>query len=201
MDKLGERLAFERSGTRLYEGLVSKYDAYGGFSGGPSREDLEHIRQEEFRHFMLLQSAIEQLGGDPTALTPSADVHATAVHGIMQIIMDPRTTLLQSLEAILVVELADNACWEALIELAQGAGQDELARQFAEAWATEEEHLLKVRSWVAAGQGRAAESRSIGGRYRRFPLRARRFAPHSGIDIVVCARRDGHRWLQPFLRN
>jgi len=164
MDKLGERLAFERTGTRLYEGLVSKYDAYGGFSGGPSREDLDHIRQEEFRHFTLLQAAIEQLGGDPTAVTPSADVHATASHGIMQVIMDPRTTLLQSLEAILVVELADNACWESLTELAQGAGQDDLARQFREARATEEEHLQKVHTWIAAGQGRAAKGGSNRGR-------------------------------------
>jgi hypothetical protein len=43
LDKLGERLAFERSGTRLYEALVSKHDAFGSFSGGPSREDLEHV--------------------------------------------------------------------------------------------------------------------------------------------------------------
>lgn len=154
MDKLGERLAFERTGTRLYEGLVSKYDAYGSFAGGPSREDLDHIRQEEFRHFTLLQGAIKQLGGDPTAVTPSADVHATASHGIMQVIMDPRTTLLQSLEAILVAELADNACWESLMELAQGAGQDDLARQFERARETEQEHLQKVHTWIAAGQGR-----------------------------------------------
>ena len=133
MDKLGERLAFERSGTRLYEALVSKHDAFGSFTGGPSRDDLEHVRQEEYRHFTMLQSAIEQLGGDPTAVTPSANLHATAAHGINQVIVDPRTTLLQSLEAILIAELADNACWEALIELAQEAGEDKLVKQFEEA--------------------------------------------------------------------
>jgi rubrerythrin len=164
MDKLGERLAFERSGTRFYETLASKYDAYDSFSGGPTREDLEHIQQEEFRHFTLLHAVIEQLGGDPTTVTPSADLQATAAKGIMQVITDPRTTLLQSLEAILVAELTDNACWEALTELAEGAGQDGLARQFREARATEEEHLLKVRAWVAAGQGRAAEGGSNRGR-------------------------------------
>jgi rubrerythrin len=154
MDKLGERLAFERTGTRLYEALVSKYDAFGGFAGGPSRGDLEHVLQEEYRHFTLLQAAIEQLGGDPTAVTPSANLHATVAHGIKQVIVDPRTTLLQSLEAILVTELADNACWEALVELAQGAGEEGLARQFQEARMTEQEHLEKVQAWLAAGQGR-----------------------------------------------
>lgn len=163
MDKLGERLAFERSGTRLYEALVSKYDAFGSFTGGPSRDDLEHIRQEEYGHFTMLQSVIEQLGGDPTAVTPSANLHATAAHGITMVIVDPRTTLLQSLEAILVAELADHACWEALVEFAQEAGEETLVQQFAQARVTEEEHLMKVRHWLAAGQGRSQKVRSTAG--------------------------------------
>jgi rubrerythrin len=164
MDKLGERLAFERTGTRLYEALVSKHDAFGSFAGGPSRDNLEHVRQEEYRHFTMLQSAIEQLGGDPTAVTPSANLHATAAHGINQVIVDPRTTLLQSLEAILIAELADNACWEALIELAQGAGEDALVQQFQEALRNEQDHLAKVQAWLAAGQGRAGNGGGDGKR-------------------------------------
>ena len=154
MDKLGERLAFERTGTRLYEALVSKHDAFGSFTGGPSREALEHIRQEEYQHFTLLQSVIEQLDGDPTAVTPSANLQATAAHGIQMVIVDPRTTLLQSLEAILIAELADNACWEALIGLAQEAGKDTFVQQFQEALRNEQDHLDKVQAWLAAGQGR-----------------------------------------------
>jgi rubrerythrin len=154
MDKLGERLAFERTGTRLYEALVSKHDAFGSFTGGPSREALEHIRQEEYQHFTLLQSVIEQLDGDPTAVTPSANLHATAARGIQMVIVDPRTTLLQSLEAILIAELADNACWGALIELAQEAGKDTFVQQFQEALRNEQDHLDKVQAWLAAGQGR-----------------------------------------------
>lgn len=154
MDKLGERLAFERTGTRLYEALVSKHDAFGSFTGGPSREALEHIRQEEYQHFTLLQSVIEQLDGDPTAVTPSANLHATAAHGIQMVIVDPRTTLLQSLEAILIAELADNACWGALIALAQEAGKDTFVQQFQEALGNEQDHLDKVQAWLAAGQGR-----------------------------------------------
>jgi rubrerythrin len=160
MDKLGERLAFERTGTRLYEALVSKHEAFGSFPGGPSRDDLEHILQEEFRHFKLLQSTIEQLGGDPTAVTPAANLHATAAHGINMVIVDPRTTLLQSLEAILIAELADHACWEALIELAQEAGEDALVEPFEQAYATEQEHLQKVQAWLAAGHGRTQEGGS-----------------------------------------
>jgi hypothetical protein len=164
MDKLGERLAFERTGTRLYETLVSKHDAFGSFAGGPSRDDLEHVLQEEYRHFTMLRSAIEQLGGDPTAVTPSANLQATASHGINQVIVDPRTNLLQSLEAILVAELADNACWEALIDLAQESGEDDLVPQFQEALRNEQDHLAKVQAWLAAGQGRAGDGGGDGQR-------------------------------------
>jgi rubrerythrin len=160
MDKLGERLAFERTGTRLYEALVSKHEAFGSFPGGPSRDDLEHILQEEFRHFKLLQSTIEQLGGDPTAVTPAANLHATAAHGITMVIVDPRTTLLQSLDAILIAELADHACWEALVALAQEADEDALIEPFEQAHATEQEHLQKVQAWLAAGHGRTQEGGS-----------------------------------------
>jgi len=154
MDKLGERLAFERTGTRLYEALISKHDAFGSFAGGPSKADLEHICEEEYRHFTMLQAAVEQLGGDPTAVTPAANLSATASQGIPKVIVDPRTTLLQSLEAVLIAELSDNACWETLVELAQQAGENGLGQQFEHAYATEQEHLVKVRTWLAAGQGR-----------------------------------------------
>jgi rubrerythrin len=168
MDKLGERLAFERAGTRLYEALVSKHEAFGSFPGGPSRDDLEHIRQEEFQHYTLLQSVITQLGGDPTAVTPAANLHATAAHGIQMVLVDPRTTLLQSLEAILIAELADHACWETLVELAQEAGEDALVEPFEQAHATEQEHLQKVQAWLAAGHGRTQEGSS---KKRRKPAR------------------------------
>jgi hypothetical protein len=78
------------------------------------------------------------------------------------VIVDPRTTLLQSLEAILMAELADNACWEALIELAQDAGENKLVTQFQEAFRNEQDHLAKVQTWLAAGQGRSHNSRGNG---------------------------------------
>ncbi|MGE3540192.1 MAG: ferritin-like domain-containing protein [Candidatus Tectimicrobiota bacterium] len=154
MDKLGERLAFERTGTRLYEALIAKHEAFGSFAGGPSKADLEHILDEEYQHFLMLQTVIERLGGDPTAVTPSANLSAVASQGIPQVLVDPRTTLLQSLEAIMIAELADHACWEALVEFAQQAGETDLAQQFEQALTTEQEHLIRVQTWLAAGQGR-----------------------------------------------
>jgi len=37
IDKISERIAFERTGVRLYEALLLKLDAYGTFAGGPQR--------------------------------------------------------------------------------------------------------------------------------------------------------------------
>jgi len=154
IDKLGERLAFERSGVRLYEALISKHAAFGSFSGGPSFENLNDHLEEEYAHFIMLKGAIERLGGDPTAVTPSADIQATASQGINMLLVDPHVTLLQSLEAMLTAELTDNECWNALSQLAVMAGEEELAQQCLRAYATEQAHLEKVRAWVAAGQGR-----------------------------------------------
>jgi rubrerythrin len=164
MDKLGERLAFERTGTRLYEALLSKHDSFGSFAGGPTRAELEKILEEEYEHFRLLLAAIESLSGDPTAVTPSADLSALASQGIGSVIVDPRTTLLQCLEAILIAELTDNEGWEGLVDLAEVAGEEALRESFAQAMEDEHQHLKKVRSWIAAGQGRTeqAEARAAG---------------------------------------
>jgi rubrerythrin len=155
-DKLGERLAFERTGTRLYEALVSKHEADGGFSGGPSRQELVDILNDEHRHFSMLVEVIQDLDGDPTAMTPSADVVGNLSKGVVQIITDARTTLLQGLEAILVAELADRDGWMVLVDLARDAGKDELVARFELAEHTEADHLAKVRGWIRAGQGRVA---------------------------------------------
>jgi hypothetical protein len=153
LDKLGERLAFERMGTRLYDALLTKLEAYGGFDGGPSKTDIEHLRSEELAHFHLLKRSIEELGSDPTAITPSADVVAVASQGIASVLADARTNLKQSLEAILVAELADRDSWESLIALAREAKQDAMAASFEKALEEEEDHLRKVRRWVAQGHG------------------------------------------------
>jgi rubrerythrin len=150
MDKLGDRLAFERGGTRLYEAMLGKVRAIGAEPGGPAEADLQHIMAEELEHFELVQAAIEGLGGDPTFETPSANLSGVASLGIVQIVSDARTTVAESLGALLIAELTDNDAWQMLIELAQALGQTELASEFQAALEQEREHLEMVRGWVKA---------------------------------------------------
>lgn len=157
LDKLGERLAFERTGVRLYEALISKFDADGGLADGPSRKELETIMAEEYGHVGLLAQAMSSLGGDPTAITPSANLQAVLSKGILEVAVDPRIGFAQSLEALLMAELADNEGWETLADLAEQNGEFELGRKFVSAREVEETHLERVRSWVAISQKRPAD--------------------------------------------
>ncbi|MEW6268439.1 MAG: ferritin-like domain-containing protein [Thermodesulfobacteriota bacterium] len=152
LDRLAQRLAFERSGSRYYEGLITKFKVAQSAGligdGGPTLADLQRFHDDELRHFALLRTAIEDFGGDPTAQTPAADVAAVTGMGIGPAINDPRTDFWQSLEAILVAELTDNDAWKMLVDLASGLGYDDLATRFTVAKADEDVHLSSVRSWL-----------------------------------------------------
>ncbi|HWU90031.1 MAG TPA: ferritin-like domain-containing protein [Kofleriaceae bacterium] len=150
LDKLGARLAFERIGVRLYEALISKYDAYGTFRGGPTREDFVYMRDQELRHLGIAHHAIQQLGGDPTAVTPCANVQAVASRGVVDILVDPRTNLVECLEALVIAELTDHESWEHLVPLVAPVRDKDLEARIREAERTEAEHLTKVRGWLAA---------------------------------------------------
>lgn len=160
LDKLGGRLAFERTGVRLYEALVAKHEAFGGFPGGPTRDDLIEILEDEHRHFKMLTEIVDELGGDPTAVTPAADVGGVAAMGIGQIIADARTTLLQGLETILIAELADRDGWALLIQLGRRMLDESMVAKFEQAERTEQQHVARVRAWVQAGSNLAVEQQA-----------------------------------------
>jgi hypothetical protein len=170
VDKLGERLAFERGGTRLYEAMIMKVTSLqsmgtldgsrsNGSSGGSAAASdavggrvelatLKRIHGEELAHFHLVKDALVELGADPTAMTPCADVVGVQAMGLIQTVSDPRTTVAQSLNALLSAELTDHAGWELLMELAEELGQDEMAVRFSVAATTEAEHMTIVKEWL-----------------------------------------------------
>lgn len=153
LNKLGERLAFERSGVRIYEQLISKCEHMAANSMDGLKlplEKLQEFHDQEAEHFYLLVECMETLGGDPTAQTPDADASGVAASGLMKVIMDPRTSISQSLEAMLSIELTDNAAWELLIKLAEDMGLGDMADKFRHALQQENVHLETVKQWYEA---------------------------------------------------
>jgi len=147
IDKLGERLAFERSGVRLYEAMIAKAKALEE-TESDLVQVLKHIRDEEFEHMNLVRAAIETLGADPTAMTPCADVAGVKALGVLQVLTDPRTNVAQGMGALLTIELEDNAAWELLIELAEAGGHPGIAESFQKAKEQEDDHLIKIKTLI-----------------------------------------------------
>ena len=125
-----------------------KFDTKPDAKGVVSRERLQEFRDEEHAHFKLLADAIEQLGGDPTAMTPCANLVGVQAAGLMQAINDPRTSLTQCITTILIAELADECAWQLLIDLAHSSVHDDLAQRFRAALQEEQDHLQQVRAWL-----------------------------------------------------
>lgn len=144
VDKLGERLAFERTGVRLYDAMLAKLSSADA-EQNDIREQLSKIRDEELAHMKLVKAAIDILGADPTAMTPCADVVALSASGIMQVLTDPRTNITQCLNALLTLELTDNAAWELLVDLTEKAGHPHISKDFEQALEQENLHLLIVK--------------------------------------------------------
>jgi bacterioferritin (cytochrome b1) len=146
INKLGERLAFERAGVRLYESLITKCESM-DIPSSISLDTLRHFRDEEEEHFHTVKKAMKSLGADPTAETPDADVSAVASMGIQKVISDPRTSLAQCLSALLTAELTDNAGWELLIKVAEDLGMEQITADFVKPLQQEEHHLQQIKEW------------------------------------------------------
>lgn len=159
LDKLGERAAFERTGTRLYDAALTRLIDTQMPDGIPLSE-LQEIRDEEHAHFLLLTDAIRTLGGDPTCQTPCADFAGVQGMGLVQAINDPRATLPQVLETLLAAEVIDVASWELLIELAKDMKHFDLGDKMSTALAAEYRHEEKVRNWLSLAM---AQSAGLGG--------------------------------------
>jgi hypothetical protein len=146
LDKMSARLVFESQGARLYQILLQKHAAAG--ADFPRYSELERHAFQEQNHFVLLQNMIFELGGDPTAITPAADVTSVISSGVLKVIADPRTTMAQSLEALLTAELVDNDSWELLITIAREQNRGALLSPLEQALNEEREHLANVRGWI-----------------------------------------------------
>lgn len=147
IDKLGGRVAFERTGVRLYDALIARCSTLPEVTSIVPLDLLWRFRNEELQHFQLAAEAMRSIGADPTAQSPCADADGVTGTGLIQVFTDPRTSITQCLEALLIGELTDNAAWQLLIEFAEKMGMDEMAQSFRVPLRQEEIHLAHVGSW------------------------------------------------------
>jgi hypothetical protein len=153
LDKLAERLAMERTATRLYDALLTKLAVANAGTVSITTEDVASIRGDEARHALLIADAIASIGGDPTAMTPSADNVGVEAMGLVQVLSDPRASLAQSLHALLTAELSDGVGWETLIALAHEHGQRDMVDGFSDALLQERKHQAMIQAWYEEAIG------------------------------------------------
>lgn len=149
IDKLGERIAYEKIVIHLYEKLLEKHQS-SSQEDLPPYELLKQFHREEVDHYRLLSDVMEMLGGDPRKTTPSGKIENIAENGWLKILNDPDSTFDQCLHIVHLAELGDNDSWELLVELAELSDLKEIAEEFKNCLAQEEGHLLNVRNWTRA---------------------------------------------------
>lgn len=149
IDLLGERLALERIVVRLYDKLLARMSAnQDPWIRGRVREMQVH-RAEQQEHAEWLEAQIRALGGDPHELAQRARLLPIEAMGIERLLLAEERPIMELLHALLAAELADNAGWDLLCELADEAGDREARRELKKRLREEEDHLFFVRETVA----------------------------------------------------
>ena len=145
IDLLSERLAFERAGVKLYDKILPRMR-----SNAAARRMLDQMqehRDEEKEHEEWLEEQIRSLGGDPHTPSEKSILVLAESRGIEHVIeRDPR--LPHDFHALLTAELADNAGWDLLVQLADEVGDREAKKEFKKRLHEEAQHLLFVRKAV-----------------------------------------------------
>ena len=163
LDVLNARLAFERTGVKLYDSVIEKIERSGDPRFSAIVEELREIRAEEREHAEWLEMQIRGLGGRPDENSDMARLETEEGRGIESVICDGHAKIIHLVHALLAAELADNAGWDVLVQLADEAGDSAAKVELGRRMAEEAKHLLFIREVVV----RAVESEI--GRERQMP--------------------------------
>ena len=125
IDVLGERLAFERSGVKLYDAILKKVKASRHTQLKKLVHELEEHRDQEEEHAEWCAEQIRALGGDPDEKTERALLVEIEAQGLEEVIFGD-APLSQMFHALNTAELADNGGWALLVGLADQAGDEEV---------------------------------------------------------------------------
>jgi bacterioferritin (cytochrome b1) len=148
IDLLLERLTFERAGVKLYDAIIDRIQSSGDAQMKRMLEQLRENRDQEKEHEEWLEEQIRAAGGDPRAMGDLAKLVEQESSGIESVILEGTPEISHMLHALLVAELADNAGWDLLVDLASEAADEKAKREFKKRLHEEEDHLLFTRRAV-----------------------------------------------------
>jgi bacterioferritin (cytochrome b1) len=148
IDLLTERLTFERAGVKLYDAVIRRVEQAGDPQVGRLLDQLRAHREDEKEHEEWLEEQVRALGGDAHAKTELALLVEIESSGIERVILDGDPNVTHLLHALYVAEMADNAGWDLLVELADEAGDRDAKKAFKKRLHEEEEHLVFMRRAV-----------------------------------------------------
>ena len=143
VQKVADRLAFERGETRLYSLAINRLQNSSKSSHQEIIDLLKVNRQNEENHAALVKEALRSR--DPGALESWElfDGVNLAYRGFFETIVNPHSDLPRIIQILFFAKLADHAEWEILIHLAQKVSEEKRMSQFEEAL-TEELKQLSV---------------------------------------------------------
>jgi bacterioferritin (cytochrome b1) len=144
IDLLSERLAFERAGVKLYDTLLARLRASDDSPLKALLGQVKEYREQEKEHEEWLEGQIRALGGDAHTPTEHSLLVQAESEGLERV-MRRDEKIAHDFHALLMAELADNAGWDLLVQIADELGDSEAKKEFKKRLEAEEEHLLFVR--------------------------------------------------------
>src|SRR3954470_13097253 len=144
IDLLNERLAFERAGVTLYDTLLGRLRASADPEIAGLIDTVQKDREEEKEHEEWLEEQIRAIGGTAHGLSEHAVLVQAESEGVERV-MRRDDSIPHDFHALLTAELADNAGWDLLVQLADEFGDSKAKKEFKKRLHEEEKHLLFVR--------------------------------------------------------
>lgn len=149
LDLLTERLTFERTGVKLYDNVIAEVKKSKDAAIARMVPQLSKHRDQEKEHEEWLEEQVRALGSDAHTETDLSELIMREARGVKEVV-ETDDELPHLFHALLTAELVDENGWKLLVQLADEAEDEEALRGFIQRAREEEDHLLYMRSVVAA---------------------------------------------------
>jgi rubrerythrin len=179
-DVLSAMLTHERCGRHLYRAVAAR-------AHNPMlKAKYEEFGKETERHVEVLETLVQQMGGNPAYVSPNARTVEAADTKLLESTyttsgsVDPMTAEMALLDAVFIAESVDRANWQTfstIVELLpDGELRDAMSAAAAEVEAQEDEHLgwaTQTKQRMIALQVKSSAMQTVGVRVEELVARVR----------------------------